>query len=103
VRRIERLISQQKKSTGKTEEPKGPDPNVKAIMINIFGGILKVDVLAEGIVAAAQELKIGVPMVLRLEGTNVEKGREILADSGLDFIVASDMKEAAQQAVARAG
>ena len=79
------------------------DPNVKAIMINIFGGILKVDVLAEGIVAAAQELKIGVPMVLRLEGTNVEKGREILADSGLDFIVASDMKEAAQQAVARAG
>lgn len=79
------------------------DPNVKAIMINIFGGILKVDVLAEGIVAAAQELKIGVPMVLRLEGTNVEKGREILADSGLDFIVASDMKEAARQAVARAG
>ena len=79
------------------------DPNVKAIMINIFGGILKVDVLAEGIVAAAQELKIGVPMVLRLEGTNVEQGREILADSGLDFIVASDMKEAAQQAVARAG
>lgn len=79
------------------------DPNVKAIMINIFGGILKVDVLAEGIVAAAQELKIDVPMVLRLEGTNVEKGREILADSGLDFIVASDMKEAAQQAVARAG
>lgn len=79
------------------------DPNVKAIMINIFGGILKVDVLAEGIVAAAQELKIGVPMVLRLEGTNVEEGRAILADSGLDFIVASDMKEAAQQAVARAG
>ena len=79
------------------------DPNVKAIMINIFGGILKVDVLADGIVAAAQELKIGVPMVLRLEGTNVEKGREILAGSGLDFIVASDMKEAAQQAVARAG
>ncbi len=79
------------------------DPNVRAIMINIFGGILKVDVLAEGIVAAAQELRIGVPMVLRLEGTNVEKGREILADSGLDFIVASDMKEAAQQAVARAG
>ncbi len=78
------------------------DPNVKAIMINIFGGILKVDVLAEGIVAAAQELQIGVPMVLRLEGTNVEKGREILANSGLDFVVARDMKEAAMQAVARA-
>lgn len=78
------------------------DPNVKAILINIFGGILKVDVLAAGIVAAAQELNIGVPMVLRLEGTNVEQGREILAESGLDFIVASDMREAAEQAVARA-
>ena len=78
------------------------DPNVKAILINIFGGILKVDVLAAGIVAAAKELLIEVPMVLRLEGTNVEKGREILAASGLDFIVASDMKEAAEQAVARA-
>ena len=77
------------------------DPNVKAILINIFGGILKVDVLAQGIVAAARELEIGVPMVLRLEGTNVEQGREILAGSGLDFIVASDMKEAARHAVAR--
>lgn len=78
------------------------DPNVKAILINIFGGILKVDVLAEGIIAAAQELEIPVPMVLRLEGTNVEKGREILERSGLDFVVAADMKEAAEQAVARA-
>ena len=78
------------------------DPSVRSILINIFGGILKVDVLAEGIVAAAKELAISVPMVLRLEGTNVEEGRRILADSGLDFIVASDMKEAAQQAVARA-
>lgn len=78
------------------------DPNVKAILINIFGGILKVDVLAAGIVAAAQELKIGVPMVLRLEGTNVDTGREILAESGLDFIVAADMKDAAEKAVARA-
>ncbi len=78
------------------------DPNVKAILINIFGGILKVDVLAEGIVAAAKELRIGVPMVLRLEGTNVERGREILAASGLDFIVAADMREAAEKAVAKA-
>lgn len=77
------------------------DPNVKAILINIFGGILKVDVLAEGIVAAAQELEIPVPMVLRLEGTNVDKGREILKNSGLDFVVAADMREAAEQAVAR--
>ena len=78
------------------------DSNVKAILINIFGGILKVDVLAEGIVAAARELAIGVPLVLRLEGTNVEKGREILAASGLDFIVAADMRDAARHAVARA-
>lgn len=78
------------------------DPNVKAILINIFGGILKVDVLAEGIVAAAQELEISVPMVLRLEGTNVDKGRQILKNSGLDFVVAADMREAAEQAVARA-
>ena len=78
------------------------DPNVRAILINIFGGILKVDVLAEGIVAAAQELDIDVPMVLRLEGTNVDRGREILESSGLDFAVAADMKAAAEQAVARA-
>ena len=78
------------------------DPNVKAILINIFGGILKVDVLAEGIVAAARELEIAVPMVLRLEGTNVQRGREILESSGLNFVVASDMKEAAEKAVAHA-
>ena len=78
------------------------DPNVKAILINIFGGILKVDVLAHGIVAAARELRIEVPMVLRLEGTNVEQGRRILAESGLDFVVATDMKDAAIKAVARA-
>ncbi len=78
------------------------DLNVRAVLINIFGGILQVDVLAEGIVAAAQALQIDVPMVLRLEGTNVDRGREILAKSGLDFIVASNMKEAAEQAVARA-
>ena len=78
------------------------DPSVKAILINIFGGILKVDELAKGIVAAATELSIGVPLVLRLEGTNVEEGRRILASSGLDFNVASDMKEAAVKAVALA-
>lgn len=78
------------------------DPNVKAILINIFGGILKVDLLAEGVVAAATELHIKVPIVLRLEGTNVERGREILNESGLDFTVAADMKEAAQKVVALA-
>ena len=78
------------------------DPNVKAILINIFGGILRVDVLAEGVVAAARELEIQAPIVLRLEGTNVEKGREILKNSGLDFTVAPEMKAAAEQVVALA-
>ena len=79
------------------------DSNVKAILINIFGGILKVDTLAEGVVAAAKELAIEVPIVLRLEGTNVELGRKILADSGMDFIVADNMKEAAEKVVAALG
>ena len=79
------------------------DPNVKAIFINIFGGILRVDVLAEGVVAAARELDIKVPIVLRLEGTNVEIGRKILNESGMNFTVAQDMKEAAEKVVALAG
>jgi succinyl-CoA synthetase beta subunit len=78
------------------------DPNVKAIMINIFGGILRVDVLAEGVIAAAKELDIKVPIVLRLEGTKVDEGRKLLQESGLDFILAADMKEAAEKAVAAA-
>jgi succinyl-CoA synthetase beta subunit len=78
------------------------DPNVKAIMINIFGGILRVDVLAEGVIAAAKELAIKVPIVLRLEGTKVEEGRKLLQESGLAFVVAADMKEAAEKAVAAA-
>jgi succinyl-CoA synthetase beta subunit len=78
------------------------DPNVKAIMINIFGGILRVDVLAQGVIAAAKELDIKVPIVLRLEGTKVQEGRKLLEESGLAFIVASDMKEAAEKAVAAA-
>lgn len=75
------------------------DPNVKAILINIFGGILRVDVLAEGVVAAAKELHVTAPIVLRLEGTKVEEGRKILKDSGLNFVVAKDMKEAAEKVV----
>jgi succinyl-CoA synthetase beta subunit len=78
------------------------DPNVKAILINIFGGILRVDVLAEGVVAAARELHIQVPIVLRLEGTKVEEGRKILQESGLNFTVAPNMKEAAEKVVALA-
>ncbi len=71
------------------------DPNVKAILINIFGGILRCDVLASGVVGAAKKVKLRVPLVVRLEGTNVEEGRQILASSGLDFEVAASMSEAA--------
>ncbi len=78
------------------------DKNVKAIFINIFGGILRVDRLATGVVAAAQNLKVKVPIVLRLEGTNVEEGRRILRESGLNFQVGATMKEAAELVVAAA-
>jgi succinyl-CoA synthetase beta subunit len=79
------------------------DPKVKAILVNIFGGIMRCDIIAEGVVAAARNLGLSVPLVVRLEGTNVEKGKEILAASGLDIISASDMKDAAQKVVAAAG
>jgi succinyl-CoA synthetase beta subunit len=72
------------------------DKRVKAILINIFGGIMRCDVLARGVVKAAKEVKIKVPLIVRLEGTNVEEGREILKDSNLDFSVAKDMEEAAR-------
>jgi succinyl-CoA synthetase beta subunit len=78
------------------------DPNVKAIFINIFGGILRVDVLATAVVAAAKKLNVQLPIILRLEGTNVEEGRKILAESGLKFEVGATMKEAADLAVAAA-
>ncbi|HEY5055802.1 MAG TPA: ADP-forming succinate--CoA ligase subunit beta [Acidobacteriaceae bacterium] len=78
------------------------DPNVKAIFINIFGGILRVDVLATAVVAAAKKLNVKIPIILRLEGTNVEEGRKILAESGLKFEVGATMKEAADLAVAAA-
>ena len=78
------------------------DPNVRAIFINIFGGILRVDVLATAVVAAAKKLNVDIPIILRLEGTNVEEGRKILGDSGLKFQVGETMKEAADLAVAAA-
>jgi succinyl-CoA synthetase beta subunit len=78
------------------------DKNVKAVLINIFGGILRVDTLANGVVEAAQKTHIQLPIVLRLEGTNVEAGREILKNSGLNFIVAETMKDAAEKVVAAA-
>jgi succinyl-CoA synthetase beta subunit len=79
------------------------DKNVKAVLINIFGGILRVDTLAKGVVEAAQKTHIQLPIVLRLEGTNVEAGREILRQSGLNFTVAETMKDAAEKVVAAAG
>jgi succinyl-CoA synthetase beta subunit len=78
------------------------DKNVKAVLINIFGGILRVDTLARGVVEAATKTNIQLPVVLRLEGTNVEQGREILKASGLNFIVAQTMKDAAEKVVAAA-
>jgi succinyl-CoA synthetase beta subunit len=81
------------------------DDRVRAIFVNIFGGILRCDVLAEGVVGAAKEMGIKVPLVVRLEGTNVERGREILAESGLSIVSVPDMGEGARKAVdlARAG
>jgi succinyl-CoA synthetase beta subunit len=79
------------------------DPNVKAVFVNIFGGILRCDVLASGVVNAARELKFKVPVVVRMEGTNVKRGQEIIRSSGLNFTVASGMKDGAEKAVALAG
>ncbi len=79
------------------------DPHVKAVLINIFGGIMRCDVVAEGVVAAAKEVGVSVPVVVRLEGTNVERGREILEKSGLTFRVANGMKDAAEKVVLAAG
>jgi succinyl-CoA synthetase beta subunit len=78
------------------------NPKVKAILINIFGGIMKCDVIAQGVVAAARQVKLAVPLVVRLEGTNVDLGRKILAESGLPIISAANMADAAQKAVAAA-
>jgi succinyl-CoA synthetase beta subunit len=79
------------------------DKSVKAVLINIFGGILRVDTLAKGVVAAARKTNLSLPVVLRLEGTNVEEGKKILMESGLNFIVADAMKDAAEKVVAAAG
>jgi len=76
------------------------DEQVKAVLINIFGGILRVDRLAEGLIAAVKDLDVDVPIVIRAEGTNVELGKKMLAESGLNFITADSMKEAAEKVVA---
>ena len=76
------------------------DPNVKGILVNIFGGIMKCDIIADGIVAAAKEVNLSVPLVVRLEGTNVEQGKAILAGSGLAIVPANDLGDAARKIVA---
>ena len=79
------------------------DPSVKAIFINVFGGILRVDRLAEGVIGAVKKLGLKLPVVLRAEGTNVEQGKKMLADSGLSLVMADDMGDGARQAVELAG
>ena len=76
------------------------DPNVRAVLVNIFGGIMRCDIVASGVVAAARSLGVRVPVVVRLEGTNVELGQKILRESGLNFTVARGMKDAAEKVVA---
>jgi succinyl-CoA synthetase beta subunit len=75
------------------------DPNVNGILVNIFGGIMRCDIIAEGVVAAAKELSLTVPLVVRLEGTNVDLGKKIMADSGLAIIPADDLGDAAEKIV----
>jgi succinyl-CoA synthetase beta subunit len=79
------------------------DPKVEGVLVNIFGGIMRCDVIAEGIVAAAREVNIAVPLVVRLEGTNVDLGKQILSESGLAITAASDLADAAQKVVAAVG
>jgi succinyl-CoA synthetase beta subunit len=76
------------------------DPQVKGILVNIFGGIMRCDVIAEGVIAAVKEVGLQVPLVVRLEGTNVEKGKEIIAGSGLNVIAAENLKDGAEKIVA---
>ena len=75
------------------------DPKVKGILVNIFGGIMRCDIVAEGIIAAVKEVGLKVPLVVRLEGTNVELGKKIIAESGLNVINADDLDDAAQKIV----
>jgi succinyl-CoA synthetase beta subunit len=76
------------------------DDSVEGILVNIFGGIMRCDIIAEGVVAAAKELSLEVPLVVRLEGTNVDEGKEIMANSGLPIIAADNLNDAAEKIVA---
>ena len=76
------------------------DPDVKVVLVNIFGGIVRCDLIAEGVIEAVKEIDVKVPVIVRLEGTNVEKGRVLLKESGLKILSASDLTDAAKKAVA---
>ena len=78
------------------------DPNVKAVLVNIFGGIVRTDMVARGVVAAGKNLGVSIPVVVRLEGTNVEQGNRVIAESGMQFTVANGMRDAAEKVVAAA-
>ena len=79
------------------------DPEVKAIFVNIFGGIMRCDFIAEGIITAAKEIELDVPLIVRLAGTNVDLGKKMLSESGLDLITADDMDSGAKKSVAAVG
>ncbi|MCB1885806.1 MAG: succinate--CoA ligase subunit beta, partial [Geminicoccaceae bacterium] len=79
------------------------DPNVEGVLVNIFGGIMRCDVIADGVVAAAKEVNLNVPLVVRLEGTNVDQGKQILSESGLAITPADDLADAAEKIVAAVG
>src|ERR1700741_2474975 len=79
------------------------DKNVKAVLINIFGGILRCDILAQGVIAAVSDLGVAVPIVIRMEGTNVDEGKRLLRESGMNFATADSMGEAATKVVQLAG
>jgi succinyl-CoA synthetase beta subunit len=76
------------------------DANVKAVLVNIFGGIMKCDVIAEGVIAAVKEVALEIPLVVRLEGTRVKEGKQLLANSGLPIIAADDLDDAAKKVCA---
>jgi succinyl-CoA synthetase beta subunit len=78
------------------------DDKVRAVLVNIFGGIMRCDVIASGVIEAARQVQLALPVVVRLEGTNVELGRQMLKDSGLNLIAASDMSDAAKKVVSAA-
>ncbi|MNR39959.1 Succinyl-CoA ligase [ADP-forming] subunit beta [compost metagenome] len=78
------------------------NPNVEGILVNIFGGIMRCDVIAEGVISASKAVQLGVPLVVRMKGTNEDLGKKMLADSGLPIISADTMEEAAQKVVAAA-